>query len=197
VLTLPSGDFGGFIFDCDGTLADSMPLYHRAWRAALSAGGATFDFSWELFTSRAGMSTLLTVNGLNHQFGTALDAASVEQRQHAEYLALIEGVKPILPVVALARAHLGKLPMSVASGGTRPLVERTLDLIGVRQLFSHVLVASDVARGKPEPDLFLLAAERMGVPPERCLVFEDGEPGIVAAGRAGMHVVRVELGSRS
>ncbi len=197
MLTLPPGDYDAFIFDCDGTLADSMPLYHRAWRTALTRSGATFDFSWELFVSRAGMSTSLTIEGLNRQFGTTLDAPTVEGHQHAEYALLVDEVKPVEAVVALAREHAGRLPMSVASGGTRALVERTLDVIGIRDLFAHVLVAADVLRGKPEPDLFLLAAQRMGVRPERCLVFEDGEPGIVAAERAGMQVVRVELGSRS
>jgi HAD superfamily hydrolase (TIGR01509 family) len=197
VLTLPSGDFDAFIFDCDGTLADSMPLYHRAWCAALARCGATFDFSWDLFVSRAGMTTLLTIEGLNHQFGTRLDAATVERHQHAEYALLVDEVKPILAVVALAREYAGRMPMSVASGGTRPLVERTLEVLGIRELFAHVLVGADVPRGKPEPDLFLLAARRMGVAPERCLVFEDGEPGILAAERAGMQVVRVDLGSRT
>jgi HAD superfamily hydrolase (TIGR01509 family) len=197
VLTLPSGDFDAFIFDCDGTLADSMPLYHRAWRSALARAGATFDFPWDLFVSRAGMSTLLTVEGLNGQFGTNLDAATIEGHQHAEYALLVDEVKPIDGVVAVAREFSGRLPMSVASGGTRVLVERTLEVLGIRELFAHVLVASDVPRGKPEPDLFLLAAVKMGVAPERCLVFEDGEPGILAAHRAGMQVVRVELGSRS
>jgi HAD superfamily hydrolase (TIGR01509 family) len=197
VLRLPEGDFAAFIFDCDGTLADSMPLYHRAWQTALRAGGAEFEFTWDIFTSRAGMSTALTVDALNLQFGTMLEASSVELRQQAEYLALIETVKPIGPVVDIVHAYSGKLPMSVASGGTRPLVERTLELIGVRQRFPHVLVAADVKRGKPEPDLFLLAAERMGVAPERCLVFEDGAPGILAAHRAGMQVVHVDLGSRT
>jgi beta-phosphoglucomutase-like phosphatase (HAD superfamily) len=197
VLTLPPGDFDAFIFDCDGTLADSMPLYHRAWRAALTRSGATFDFSWDIFVSRAGMSTLLTIEGLNRQFGTSLDAITIETHQHAEYALLVDEVKPIAAVVALAREHAGRVPMSVASGGTRPLVERTLEVLGIRELFAHVLVASDVPRGKPEPDLFLLAAHKMGVAPERCLVFEDGEPGIVAAERAGMQVVRVDLGSRT
>jgi HAD superfamily hydrolase (TIGR01509 family) len=197
VLTLPPGDFDAFIFDCDGTLADSMPLYHRAWRSALTRSGAVFDFSWELFVSRAGMTTLLTIEGLNQQFGTSLDAVVVEDHQHAEYALLVDEVKPITEVVAVAREHRGRVPMSVASGGARVLVERTLDVLGIRDLFDHVLVAADVPRGKPEPDLFLLAAKRMGVRPERCLVFEDGEPGIVAASRAGMQVVRVDLGSRT
>jgi len=194
---LPPGDFGGFIFDCDGTLADSMPLYHRAWQRALMAHGATFEFTWELFMSRAGMSTALTVEGLNATYGTTLEADSVSRLHHAEFLGLIDSVRPIDAVVAVARAYHGKLPMSVASGGTRPLVERTLDLIGVRDLFPVVVVADDVPRGKPEPDIFLLAAKKMGVAPERCLVFEDGAPGILGAERAGMKWVLVDRGSRT
>ena len=195
-LVLPPGDFGAFIFDCDGTLADSMPLYHRAWRAALDESGAQFDFSWDLFMSRAGVSTKLTVAGLNEQFGTSLDPERVELRHHSEYERLVAGVKPIEAVVAVAREFAGKIPMSVASGGSRPLVERTLELIGVRSLFEHVIVAADVSHGKPAPDMFLLAAERMGVGPERCLVFEDGAPGLLAAERAGMQAVFVDRGSR-
>lgn len=196
-LVLPEGEFGAFIFDCDGTLADSMPLYHRAWRAALEENGATFDFDWELFMSRAGVSTRLTVAGLNEQFGLALDPERVELRHHTEYERLVSGVKPIEAVVAVARKFAGKVPMSVASGGTRVLVERTLQLIGVRSLFEHVIVAEDVSHGKPAPDMFLLAAERMGVAPERCLVFEDGAPGLLAAERAGMQAVFVDRGSRA
>jgi len=195
-ILLPAGDFGGFIFDCDGTLADSMPLYHRAWSAALKEGGANFDFNWELFMSRAGVSTRLTVAGLNEQFGLALDPDRVEATHHAEYERLVSEVKPIAAVVAIARAFAGKIPMSVASGGARPLVERTLELIGVRSLFPHVIVAADVSHGKPAPDMFLLAAERMGVAPERCLVFEDGAPGLLAAERAGMKSVFIDRGSR-
>ena len=192
MLELPPGDFGALIFDCDGTLADSMPLYHRAWRAALAANGATFDFTWDIFMSRAGVSTEGTVTELNHQFGTMLDAGRIEEPQYAEYARRIEGVEPFPEVVAVAEAHYGKLPMAVASGGARHLVERTLALIGVRHLFEAVVVAADVPRGKPHPDIFLHAAKLLGVPPARCLVFEDGRPGIVAAEAAGMQSVFVK-----
>jgi HAD superfamily hydrolase (TIGR01509 family) len=192
VIELPSGEFAALIFDCDGTLADSMPLYHRAWRSALAANGASFDFTWDIFMSRAGVSTEGTVSALNEQFGTTLDAASVEEHQFAEYTRLVETVQPFPEIVAVARAHLGKLPMAVASGGARHLVERTLELIGVRELFDAVVVAADVPRGKPHPDIFLHAAKLLGVPPERCLVFEDGQPGIVAAEAAGMRTVFVK-----
>jgi beta-phosphoglucomutase-like phosphatase (HAD superfamily) len=196
-IQLPSGDFDAFIFDCDGTLADSMPLYHRAWQRALAAQGATFEFTWEIFMSRAGMTTALTVEGLNATYGTTLDVKTTEHLQHAEFIGLIETVRPIDAVVDIARAYAGKVPMSVASGGTRPLVERTLELIGVRDLFPVVVVAADVKHGKPAPDIFLLAAEKMGVSPERCLVFEDGAPGLLGAERAGMKSVLIDHGSRS
>lgn len=196
-LELPVGEFSAFIFDCDGTLADSMPLYHRAWQRALAEHGARFEFTWELFMSRAGMSTLLTVEGLNREFGTTLGADEVERVHHAAYLELIDTVQPIHAIVDVARSYFGKIPMSVASGGSRPLVERTLELIGVKDLFPVVVVAADVPRGKPEPDIFLLAAARMGVPPEACLVFEDGKPGLLAAERAGMKSVFVDRGSRN
>jgi HAD superfamily hydrolase (TIGR01509 family) len=195
VIEIPSGDFAALIFDCDGTLADSMPLYHRAWRAALTANGASFDFTWEIFVSRAGVSTEGTVTALNHEFGTSLDAARVEELQFAEYTRLVETVKPFPEVVAIAREHAGKLPMAVASGGARHLVERTLELIGVRDLFDAVVVSADVPRGKPHPDIFLHAAKLLGVAPERCLVFEDGRPGMVAAEAAGMRAVFVERSS--
>jgi beta-phosphoglucomutase-like phosphatase (HAD superfamily) len=195
-IELPPGEFSGFIFDCDGTLADSMPLSHLAWQRALAAHGATFDFDWELFMSRAGMTMALTVEALNRQFGTSLDPVSVELRHNAEYLAVMDEVQPIAAVVDVARRHFGKIPMSVASGSSRPFVERTLEIIGVKDLFSVVVVAADVPHGKPEPDIFLLAAERMGVAPEACLVFEDGEPGLLATRRAGMKTVLVDRGSR-
>jgi HAD superfamily hydrolase (TIGR01509 family) len=191
-MELPAGDFAAFIFDCDGTLADSMPIYHRAWRAALAANGATFDFTWEIFMSRAGVSTEGTVTALNLEFGTSLDAGRVEELQLAEYARLMQDVKPFPEVVAVARAHYGKLPMAVASGGARHLVERTLELIGVHDLFDAVVVAADVPRGKPHPDIFLHAARLLGVAPGRCLVFEDGQPGIVAAEAAGMRTVLVK-----
>jgi HAD superfamily hydrolase (TIGR01509 family) len=192
IIELPAGDFGALIFDCDGTLADSMPLYHRAWRAALAANGATFEFTWDIFMSRAGVSTEGTVSELNQEYGTALDPLRVEEHQLAEYSRLVENVKPFPEVVAIAEAHYGKLPMAVASGGARHLVEQTLKLIGVRHLFDAVVVAADVPRGKPHPDIFLRAAKLLGVLPERCLVFEDGRPGIIAAEAAGMQSVFVK-----
>jgi len=192
LFTLPTRAYSAFIFDCDGTLADSMPLHQKAWVSALRKYGATFEFGWELFMSRAGKSIELTVAELNAEFGMALDPALVSAAQRAQYDVLALGVKPIDEVVAFARerAQAG-CPVSVASGGDAPTVARTLRTIGVSDLFPIVVTVEDVAHGKPAPDLFLLAAKRMGVAPADCLVFEDSLLGITAAERAGMGAVLV------
>jgi beta-phosphoglucomutase-like phosphatase (HAD superfamily) len=192
----PTREYAAFIFDCDGTLADSMPLHQEAWIRALKAHGASFDFSWELFMSRAGKTLELTVAELNAEFGLALDPLLVAAAQRAEYDTLALGVKPLGEVVAYARerARAG-FPVSVASGGDAVTVRRTLHTIGVSDLFGIVVTAEEVEHGKPAPDLFLLAAERMGVAPADCLVFEDSLLGITAAQRAGMGAVLVSCPS--
>jgi beta-phosphoglucomutase-like phosphatase (HAD superfamily) len=192
LFTLPTREYSAFIFDCDGTLADSMPLHQRAWIAALRKYGATFEFGWELFMSRAGKSIERTVSELNAEFGLTLDPVLVAAAQRAEYDVLALGVKPIDDVLAYARerAQAG-CPVSVASGGDAITVARTLRTIGAADLFPIVITVEDVEHGKPAPDLFLLAAKRMGVAPEACLVFEDSLLGITAAERAGMGAVLV------
>ena len=184
-------EYGGYIFDCDGTLADSMVVHHRAWLAALAEHGATFDFHWELFTSRAGMTLPNTVRELNAQFGLALDPAGVTSSQRREYERFLPSVQAIPEVVQLAKQVAQTRPVSVASGGERQIVRRTLELLGLGQTFAVVVAAEDVTHGKPAPDMFLLAAERMGVPPTECVVFEDSVLGLEAAKRAGMASVLV------
>jgi HAD superfamily hydrolase (TIGR01509 family) len=188
---LPPRAFTALIFDCDGTLADSMPLHFEAWKQAFGAYGAPFDFSWELFLRRAGKTLEVTVEELNLEFSAALDPTAVAAHQRATYRAFLPQIGPVPKVVEFARERAGRLPMAVASGSDRVTVESTLELLGIRELFSVVVTAEEVVRGKPAPDLFLLAAERLGVPPSECLVFEDSPLGIVAAERAGMSAALV------
>ena len=192
LFTLPARPYSAFIFDCDGTLADTMPIHQKAWIAALRRHGATFEFTWDLFMSRAGKTIELTVAELNAEFGLTLDPTLVAAAQRAQFDALAVGIKPIDEVVAFARERaVAGCPVSVASGGDAVTVNRTLSTIGVSDLFPIVVTAEEVAHGKPAPDLFLLAAERMGVAPAECLVFEDSLLGITAAERAGMGAVLV------
>ncbi|MDF3071706.1 MAG: yqaB 1 [Polyangiaceae bacterium] len=184
-------EYGGYIFDCDGTLADSMVVHHRAWLAALALHGASIDFTWELFTSRAGMTLPSTVRELNAQFGLSLDPDAVTASQRMEYERFLPTVQPIADVVELALRVSRTSPVSVASGGERKVVTRTLELIGLAATFPVVITAEDVTHGKPAPDMFLLAAARMGVSPADCVVFEDAVLGLEAARRAGMASVLV------
>jgi HAD superfamily hydrolase (TIGR01509 family) len=185
-LSEPLSQFEGFIFDCDGTLADTMPLHHRSWVHALGRSGAHFEFGWELFQSRAGMSLEHTVYELNRQFGTTLDPLQVALDQRNYYVTRSNEVTPIAPVVALAREASKTKRVSVASGSEYGHVVHTLELIGARAWFEIIVTPIDVERGKPAPDMFLLAAHRMGVSAECCLVLEDSLLGVEAARLAGM-----------
>ncbi len=191
-LKLPNGEFDAFLFDCDGTLVDSMPLHHRAWSQSFLEGGATFEFTWDLFMSRAGMGLHETVTALNVQFGTALDPVSVVARQRTLFREGIASVLPVGPVLEVARAVQGIKPMAVYSGGEGEIVRAELAAIGALDWFGAVVCREDVERGKPAPDGFLECAARLGVAPSRCLVFEDGIMGVEAARAAGMQVVLVD-----
>jgi len=189
---VPSRDYAGYIFDCDGTLVESMPLHFRAWRHALESHGASFEFSWQLFVSRAGMPLAETVVALNAQFGTALDPTTVVAAQLALYRSFLPTLTAIAPVVEFARQVATRAPVAVASGGHRAEVEASLRLIGVADLFQCVVTGDEVLRGKPDPEILLRCAEGLRVRPSECLVIEDAEFGIEAARRAGMDWVRVE-----
>lgn len=184
--------YQGFIFDCDGTLADTMPAHFIAWRNALLEGGATFEFTWPLFVSRAGMTMERTVIELSEQFGEPLDSDLIATRQRIIFHELSAQIEPIVEVTEFARALHGNHPIAVASGSSRTSVDRTLTTIGVRHLFEVIVTPEDVTHGKPSPESFLLAAERLGILPSQCLVIEDGELGFEAARRAGMDYVVVE-----
>lgn len=187
----PSRLYGAYIFDCDGTLADTMPIHHRAWKAALEQAGARFDFHWDRFMSRAGMSLEETVLQLSAEFAHPLDAVAISEHQRLIYEALEGSVYGIAEVVAFAREVSLFAPVAVASGSVRRHVERTLECIGARDLFTVIVTPEDVTHGKPFPDMFLLAAELMGAAAADCLVLEDAEFGFEAARRAGMEYARV------
>ncbi len=191
-LRIPEGDFEGYIFDCDGTLVDTMPLHFRAWSEALKRAGLKDQLSEELFYSIGGMPTRKVARKLADHYGLVIDAERVFHEKEELFLEMQAEMRVIKPVVDFARNLHGRWPMSVASGGPRNVVMKTLELMGLDPLFPVVVTPEDVTHGKPSPDMFLLAARRMGVPPERCLVFEDAPPGFQAATAAGMKYVVVE-----
>jgi beta-phosphoglucomutase family hydrolase len=189
-LEIPARQFGGYIFDCDGTLADTMPLHYRAWKRIIEELGA--PFSEELFYKLGGKPTEQIFELLRDEHGLKVgDVKEVSERKEEYFLELIHEVKPIEPVLEIAKQLHATVPMAVASGGYRKYVELTLDAIGVRALFDAVVCAEDYERGKPFPDPFLEAARRLNVAAADCLVFEDSPLGVEAAQAAGMACVFV------
>lgn len=188
-LQIPDGDFAAYIFDCDGTLTDNMPLHYQAWMRAVSELGGVFPE--ELFYSWGGRPTANIVSLLNERFETDLNIEHTVRLKEQNYLQLVPQVQPLEAVVEIARASRGTKPMAVASGGHRPMVEATLQVLGIATWFDAVVCAEDYTHGKPSPEPFLLAAARLGVPAASCLVFEDSPTGLEAARAAGMQWVYV------
>ena len=189
-LDIPTGDFGAYIFDCDGTLADTMPLHYRAWSRVVAEYGGVFPE--ELFYQLGGRPTEQIFAILRDQHGLAIeDIPRGVLLKERYFLQMIDQIKPVDAVVELAARSFGRLPLAVASGGLRNNVVLTLDAIGLRHLFDAIVCVEDYARGKPFPDPFLEAARRLEVPAVRCLVFEDSLPGVQAAEAAGMQWVFV------
>ena len=190
-LIIPEGEFEGFIFDHDGTLSLSMHVHFDGWIHSYRKNGGEFELTRELAQSYAGVGMHETVEIMNQRFGCSMDPRQVVADQEAYYLANLHRVVPYLPVVEFARRVAASHPISVASGGTRDTVSRTMQAIDIFELFPVIVTQEDVDRSKPAPDIFLLAAEKMGVPADRCLVIEDSHLGIQAAEAAGMASVLV------
>jgi beta-phosphoglucomutase family hydrolase len=179
----------GIIFDCDGTLADSMPLHWRAWHRIAQRYGLAL--SEERFYSLGGVPARDILKLLCTEQGVQLDPLAVAREKEADYVALIAEVEPIHTVVAVARENYGKIPLAVASGGTRKIIEQVLERLGIRHLFQAIVSSEDVLHQKPAPDIFLEAARRIGVPPQFCRAYEDTDLGLQAIRAAGMEAVDV------
>ena len=182
-------DVRGLVFDCDGTIADTMPLHYKAWVAALREHGQ--DFPEALFYEMAGIPTVRIIEILNDKHGYDLPVQEAADRKEGLYQTLLPQVVPIEPVVSLIQRYAGKLPMAVATGATRAICSKTLRALHLLDYFGHIVTADDVVNGKPAPDIYLEAARRLGVPPERCYAFEDADLGLQSARAAGMVAVDI------
>lgn len=181
----------GLIFDCDGTLVDSMPIHMACWYEAFEVFGEVCppDF----LPQYNGMPSRQIIARFNEQFGRSIDAEEFAAEKDSRTAKLLQTVQPIIQVTAIVERYRGVFPMAVASGGKRKGVMQSLTAIGMADYFDTIVTADDPVPAKPEPDIFLEAARRLGVDPEYCQVFEDGEMGITAARRAGMAVTDVRI----
>jgi HAD superfamily hydrolase (TIGR01509 family) len=190
-ISLPKSGFDAVIFDCDGTLVDSMPAHFEAWCEALSIYGAGGIFKEDVFMAMGGRPTRDIVVEINDEYNLRLNPEAVAMAKREAFLKRIHSVTLIDEVARFAESMRGKVPMAVASGGSRMVVEKTLRAVGISDWFDEVVTADDVTEGKPAPDIFLHAAKLLGVVPGRCLALDDAPAGILAAQRAGMQVSAV------
>jgi HAD superfamily hydrolase (TIGR01509 family) len=193
-LPLPAGTFRAYLFDCDGTIVDSMPLHYIAWKTALAEWSCTFDEG--LFYSWGGKPVDEIISTLNAMQGLSMPVAVVSKRKEGLYYQLLPQLKAIPEVLEHIEAQHGRIPFAVVSGGHVSSVTRSLTTVNLLDRFEIIVGAEDYVNSKPAPDAFLLAAERLGVEPRDCLVFEDTELGIEAATAAGMASVRVPMASQ-
>ena len=194
-IQLPEGDFEAYIFDCDGTLADTMPLHYKAWLAVLKEHEC--DFPEAFFYELGGVPTERIVEILNERHGHSMPVEETAAIKDRMFIEMIPQTLPIEPVVELVHQFHGVKPLAVASGGTREIVKKTLDALGISGKFQAIVTVEDYRNGKPAPDPFLEAARQLGVAPEKCLVFEDTSAGIAAARAANMHWVLVDPPARN
>ena len=187
---LPEG-FKGLIFDCDGTLVETLAAHVQAFQDVLRRYG--LDVSTEWCRAKYGQPNLLVLGAYDREIAPLPIPADLFVAQWVErYSRNLHLLEEITATCDVARAWHGRVPMAVASNGRRANVEATLRALGLLPLFDAIVSVEEVERGKPAPDLFLEASRRMGVPPSDCVVFEDSEEGLEGARRAGMRTVRVQ-----
>ena len=188
-LKLPVGPFKAYLFDCDGTIVDSMPLHYVAWKKALLEWNC--EFAEDLFYAWGGMPVTEIIATLNARQGLAMPVEEVQRRKEGLYFEVLPELKAVPEVLEHINASYGQIPFAVVSGSTRDSVTASLTTLGILDRFETLVCAGDYARSKPDPEPFLIAAERLGVAPQDCLVFEDTEMGIQSATAAGMASVKI------
>lgn len=185
------GDYQAFLYDCDGTLADNMQAHKDSYVKA--AGEFGFELDPALIDELAGWPTVEVVAEMSRRYAVAIDINAFTQRKGQIFFEeYIEHTQPVGFVVEHLRQHAGKVRIGVVSGGRRHTVERTLNVLGISHLVETMVCAGETPQGKPFPDPFLKAALDLGVAPEKCMVFEDGEPGVQSAHAAGMRAIRID-----
>lgn len=190
-LVIPAKTYKAYLFDLDGTVADSMPLHWLSWRQAVKEHGGNFPI--ELFYDWGGMPLVKSVELLNERFGYKMHAPEVVRRKEELYYELVPELKAIPAVLAHVEAQHGKIPLAIVSGSPRAGIHRSLTQLGLLDRFDVLVGSEDYEHGKPNPEPFLTAAAQLGVVPADCLVFEDADPGIASATAAGMDWVRVPV----
>jgi len=187
----PPPNARALLFDCDGTLVDTMGLHQVVWAELFAEHGFTLTDEWWEETGNVALEPFVraALPDASDQLMAQLRDDSITL--FSERLHLLE---PLDHVVDVARRFHGILPMAVCSGGFRQPVLDSLDAVGITSLFDHVVTADDVLHSKPAPDLYLLGMDRLGVRADEVIVYEDSAIGIASALAAGVtRIIDVRL----
>jgi HAD superfamily hydrolase (TIGR01509 family) len=182
-------DVQALLFDWDGTLADTRQANYEALRIALASSGHHLDESW--YAERTGLSTIDLLATFGNVHGFVPDIEQLLRVRQNAYMDSLSTIREVSAVADIARANAGRMPAAIASAGDHETVIATVEYLGMSSWFNATVTKKDVARSKPAPDIFLLAAERLGESPAGCLVFEDTDEGLEAAAAARMRAVDV------
>ena len=190
-LKLPEGQFKAYLFDCDGTIVDSMPLHYVAWTKVLSEWSCEFDE--DFFYSLGGMPVAEIIATLNERQGLTMPVDHVMRKKESLYYEILPQLTAVPEVLEHIEDQHGQIPFAVVSGSTRQSVTASLTVLNLLDRFDTLVCAGDYKKSKPDPEPYLLAAEKLGIAPEDCLVFEDTDMGIQAATAGGMASVKIPL----
>jgi HAD superfamily hydrolase (TIGR01509 family) len=187
---MAEGDYEAFLYDCDGTIADNMTAHKLAYEEVAATYGIALDV--KIIDELAGWPTLLVAKEISRRYDVELPDTFAAQKSDVFINKYIQQTQPVVFVFEHLRKNVGRIKIGVVSGGSRPTVSKTLSILGLTNLIDVLVCAGDTPQGKPFPDPFIKAAQDLGIPPEKCLVFEDAVPGTKAAEAAGMKWIRID-----
>ncbi|MBK25716.1 MAG: hypothetical protein CME70_17085 [Halobacteriovorax sp.] len=186
--------FDGLIFDLDGTLINSMPIHNKAWIDTLAKHG--LETTEKELMTYAGIASVMIVDRLNQKYGLELHPQEISDEKELIFKERFNEVTLAKEVLEIAIKFKSHKKISIVTGGERETVSMVLDKFEMREHFPVVICAEDTKRGKDTVEPFLLAAQKMGVEPSKCLFFDDGDAGLNGALKAGMEVLKVDLSSQ-
>ena len=186
---LSNYSFDAIIFDCDGTLVDSAPLHFSAFKVALAQQGASLDKSW--YMDRLGLSRKELITAFSNHCSTKVDIALAVTESETQFLIQSSELNEVPEIANIAKHYYGKVPMAVASSGQRRSVHESLKSTGLAHLFDLILTCDDISVCKPDPEIYIMAAEGLKTNVSKCLVFEDSDEGLMSASSAGTQVIDV------
>lgn len=190
-LTQIAAPYEALLFDVDGTLADNIQAHKAAYVA--TAAEYSIELDDNLIDETAGWPTVDVAAEITKRYNTTFDLEVFSKRKSAIFIEkYIQSTAPISYVKQVLLDNVGKKRIAVVSGGSRSTLNITLKVIGVNDKFETLVCAGDTELGKPSPQPFLLAAAQLNIDPKKCLVFEDGDPGVQGAIAAGMGWVRID-----